>query len=250
MTYSQINSAVVQRRPRQVGLRPGLLLVALGCLLQWAGMVEARSATALALGTGSGGPGEAANVGVQFQGDGVGVALQFDVLFDAARLSAGVAVKSAATIGHEVESSSPSAGVMRVVIYSLGNEPLANGSIAQVSFRVKSPAVAGTFPLVLTNIIVANAAAARVQPVTAANGSVVIRDSLAPVMELPMIAGNGQVTLRVRGQDGLQYTVQASTDLATWQNLATGAATGGFYTYTDTTAGTQTYRYYRALLAE
>ena len=56
---------------------------------------------------------------------------------------------------------------------------------------------------------------------------------------------NGQATLAVAGSPGINFIIQASTDLQSWANLATNSATGAFI---DTKAGAYPARFYRVML--
>ncbi len=60
-------------------------------------------------------------------------------------------------------------------------------------------------------------------------------------------AGGGEVTLAWAGVSGRAYTVEYCEDLLTdtWQSLATVIASGQTVTYTDTSAGLATHRFYR-----
>lgn len=205
---------------------------------------KAAAAASIGLGSGTAGPGDAAVLDIQFTGDGSAVALQFDVAFDAKRLAAGFAAGTALTAKHLVSSSVPTPGVARVVIYSLANQALGNGVIATLPFKVLAPAIPGTATLVVSNLLVSSATPARVQPVTATPGSVLIRDSAGPRLQLPSIAANRQATLRVNGVDGKTYTLQGSLDLKVWETVATSVASGGVATFTD--GATRPFRFYRA----
>lgn len=205
---------------------------------------RAFAAASLGLGSGTAGPGDAAVLDIQFTGDGSAVALQFDVAFDAKRLAAGFAAGTALTAKHLVSSSVPTPGVARVVVYSLANQPLGNGVIATLPFKVLAPPVPGTATLVVSNALISTATATRVLPVTSTPGSVLIRDSAGPRLQLPSIAANRQATFRVSGVDGKTYTLQGSTDLRAWETVATSVANGGVATFTD--AATRPFRFYRA----
>jgi hypothetical protein len=55
---------------------------------------------------------------------------------------------------------------------------------------------------------------------------------------------NGQFTLRLHGEDGKRYELQASTDLVTWSTLTTFTAGGDPVVFTDSVAGIPR-RFYR-----
>jgi hypothetical protein len=56
---------------------------------------------------------------------------------------------------------------------------------------------------------------------------------------------NNQATLAVAGSPGINFVIQASTDLKSWGNLTTNSAPG---TFIDTKAGQYPARYYRVML--
>ncbi|HLZ53254.1 MAG TPA: hypothetical protein VKS19_02130, partial [Verrucomicrobiae bacterium] len=62
----------------------------------------------------------------------------------------------------------------------------------------------------------------------------------------PAWLGNGQFRLRVAGTSGESYIIQGSTNLSTWTPLLTNTAT--LYDFTDTSASTFPFRFYRTVL--
>jgi hypothetical protein len=65
--------------------------------------------------------------------------------------------------------------------------------------------------------------------------------------EITRTAQTGHVRLRLSGSPGGSYTIQASTNLSTWNNLATmTAAPDGSFEYTDANAGQFLRRFYRS----
>lgn len=234
---------------RQRGSPPRrAMLRAVGCLLAL-GWMNVLAATTLSLGSPGAGPGEFAGVAVQFQSDASPVALQFDVHFDAARLTPGYAVADQAGTGFLIRSGSSRPGVVRVLVYSDSNRPMVNGTLVTLPLRVVPSALGGGTPLTISNVVLSSSSGTRLEPVTAVGGSVTIRNETSPVFQRPTVSANGQWVLTLNGQDGRSYTLQASTDLATWQPLATVVATGGVAVFNDAPAAGRTHRYYRAVLA-
>lgn len=232
--------AVMRRR----WLRSLARLLALGA----ATAQVVHAASSFTLGSATAGPGEDAQIAVQFQADGNPVAVQFDVQFDPTRLTPGYAVAGQTAVGHVVRSASPAPGVVRVVIYSASNRPLANGALVSLPLRVLASAPGGSTPVSISNGLVSNGAATRLEPVTTAGGSVTIRNEVSPMFQRPTLAANGQLVLTLNGQDGRAYTLQASGDLDSWQSLTTVVASGGVAVFTEAPAAGGVPRFYRAVL--
>ncbi|MBL9128042.1 MAG: hypothetical protein JNL97_10365 [Verrucomicrobiales bacterium] len=227
-------------------------LPALGLLCVWALVANvptnARAAQSLALGSGEAGPGEEVRLELRFAPESDPVALQCDVRFDAARLAPGFAVAGPAAGGYEIRSALPESGVLRVIVYSSRNRTIAGGVVALLPFRVLTGAPEGATALVLSNVVVSSAAAARLLPVSTQAGAVTIRDSSGPAFRRPVLAANGRLELVLNAQDGRTYALQVSGDLKSWQTLATSVASGGTAVFGDTPSTTGGPRFYRALL--
>ena len=67
-----------------------------------------------------------------------------------------------------------------------------------------------------------------------------------PNMTLLGRAGNGQISLRLTGQNGRKFALEASTNLLNWTGLITNLVTTGSFDYVDTGAPAFTRRLYRA----
>jgi hypothetical protein len=59
-------------------------------------------------------------------------------------------------------------------------------------------------------------------------------------------AGNGQTSLRLTGQNGSKFAIEASTNLVNWTALNTNLVTDGSFDHVDTGAPAFTRRLYRA----
>lgn len=132
-------------------------------------------------------------------------AMQVDVLYDSALLSAGTPVAGAGLADHVVASIEPVAGLLRLVIYSPTNALLAVGEVARVPFTAAVGAAPGVTPLDPTAVEVATPAAGNVLPVSAASGSIHI---FALQANLAVQLGAG-ATLVANG-DPLSYTLVAN----------------------------------------
>ena len=58
-----------------------------------------------------------------------------------------------------------------------------------------------------------------------------------PSLHLLAPGGQGAATVRLTGQDGFRFAVDASANLETWLPVATNTVSGGFADYTDAEAG-------------
>jgi len=216
-------------------------------LLIFLAAVSAVADTTITIGNGSGLSGTTVLVPVQFQTDANVVALQFEVRFDATRLSSGAATAGSALNGHLVNSAETTPGSHRVVIYSLANTRLTNGILVSIPFTIAPNATNGTATLSVTNVILADASAAAVGTGVLAAGGLTIT---APVRLGAIVrADDGKVQFQLTGAVGQSYIVQGSVDLAQWSNLSTNIATGAVVSFTDTAAVNFSRRFYRVLLA-
>ncbi len=209
-------------------------------------MASARAATQLALGSVSAGPGEMADVPLTFQSDADPVAAQVDIHYDAERLVPGFANSGSPGAFPTVISAVLSPGVVRVVLYSIENFPLPDGRVAVMPFRVLQGAPEGPSEITVSQAIVADESATRLTPVNTASGAVIVRADRAPMLQMPVVSASGQVVLTVEGTAGLTYTIQVSSDLVQWTDLASGVAADGILTHADTLAPGQSPRFYRA----
>lgn len=68
-----------------------------------------------------------------------------------------------------------------------------------------------------------------------------------PALEPPVSQGNGQLRVRLLGEAGLNYELQASTDLASWTSLGTNRASASTLDFLDQ-PGSLPRRHYRAIV--
>jgi hypothetical protein len=66
-----------------------------------------------------------------------------------------------------------------------------------------------------------------------------------PKLDPPVFIAGGQHRIRANGPNGLRYSLDVSTNLATWAPLRTNLITGGFADYTNANAG-RVQQHYRA----
>jgi hypothetical protein len=67
-----------------------------------------------------------------------------------------------------------------------------------------------------------------------------------PRLETFGYSGNGPFPLRVVGQSGARFAIDATTNLTVWTALKTNVITDGYFDYVDSSAPAFTRRYYRA----
>ena len=68
----------------------------------------------------------------------------------------------------------------------------------------------------------------------------------APRLETPGYSGNGPFLLRVLGQSGERFAIDATTNLTVWTALKTNVITDGYFDYVDSSAPAFMRRHYRA----
>jgi len=68
----------------------------------------------------------------------------------------------------------------------------------------------------------------------------------APRLEVLDRLGNGQFLLRVLGQSGERFAIEATTNFTEWTALKTNVITDGSFEYLDSSAAAFSRRYYRA----
>jgi hypothetical protein len=123
-----------------IGLAMALLLPASG-----------QAVPVLSVGSATGQPGTTVDVPISFANDSNIVALQMDVLFDPAEVTAGVPVIGPGVVtDHEIDSSLVAAGQLRIIIYSPTSTILASGDVAVIPFTLAVSVVAPV-PLDLAN---------------------------------------------------------------------------------------------------
>jgi hypothetical protein len=67
-----------------------------------------------------------------------------------------------------------------------------------------------------------------------------------PSLAAPVLLPNGSAQLTLNGSAGMNYTVQASSNLANWTPLASFVATNAAMAVVDPTATNFSHRFYRA----
>jgi len=66
-----------------------------------------------------------------------------------------------------------------------------------------------------------------------------------PILLSPHHQPDGNVSFAVQGTDGVNYVVEASTNLTTWIPVSTNVPSGGLFQFVDSTATNQPFRFFR-----
>jgi hypothetical protein len=202
------------------------------------GVTDLHAGTRLVVGGARGMAGTTVSIPVILRSDANVVALQADVLFNTNSLSAGSVTAGAVSANHVVASSRPTAGVQRLLLYSLNNKVLSNGVLANLSFTVAPGSYPEALRLAVTNVMLVTASAT---PVLSTNvpGVIVIN----PVVIHP--AGDVNFFLTVVPNES--YMVQGSVDMVQWLDLGLVETPSAIIEFTDTNAQVFPYRFYRAV---
>ncbi|MBL9136994.1 MAG: hypothetical protein JNK85_14075 [Verrucomicrobiales bacterium] len=204
-----------------------------------------HAATLIALGTAGAGPGETAMVPVRLQSDSAQVALQFDIRFDPAQLRPGTALTLSGATTTVALSSSPQAGLQRIVVYTRDGSALGTGDIANLTWYVPPNAGPSQATLSVTNAIVSDRSATAAPVVSTSNGVITIRSDTAPVLQDATVVA-GQFVVRLLGQSGKPYRLQSSSDLIQWNEVGQGSPVDGVMTFRDPILPNRNQRFYRA----
>ncbi len=209
--------------------------------------IVSQGAALLEVGTAVGQPGSTTRLPIRLQSDTPVVAGEFEVLHQSPYLDGESAEPGNPATGHRVLSANPTSGRQRVVIYSLENEALRDGSIVQLPYRIAANAPKGVVSVSLTNAQFVAADGTLVEPISQASGQLTITLVAPAIFNSITRQASGVVELHLSGTAGETYTVQWSSALgAAWSNLSTNVATNGIIQVQDATAG-ETQRYYRAV---
>ena len=198
--------------------------------------------TSLSVGNAPGYPGATISVPVTLRQSGNAVAAQFDVTFNSGKVSALDALRGERLTNHIIRSRQIAPGVERVLIYSLNNAgmPQTNVTVANVPFTVAPTEFVGSGPLTPNNVILAEADATALAPVSANSGTIFVRPANR--------TQDGTVQFFLPSQPDTRYLIQATTDFLNWVNLTNTIALGNFMDLVDTDAASYPHRFYRWIL--
>ena len=194
----------------------------------------------LNVGVAPGFPGATVSVPVTLrQPSGRVVAAQFDLAFDASKVSALAALRGEGLTNHVIRSRQIAPGVERVLIYSVANAPVTptNVTMANVPFAVSPTEYVGSGPLLPGNVLLAQADASPLEPVNLGSGTIFVR----AVNLLP----GGEAQFFLPATPNQRYAIQATTNFVNWLNISTNTATSSFLDLLDVDAARYPYRFYR-----
>ena len=200
--------------------------------------------TSLSIGHARGFPGATVSVPVSISNATNLAGAQFDVAFDANRVSPAPATPASHVPGLVVRSRVVAPGVARLLLYSLDNAALARvteATVARLPFVVSPTEYIGSGPLTPTNVILGNASGAQIAPASVNAGAIFI----SPVT----LVSNGQARVFFPSIAGQNYILQATTNFINWVDLSTNSASGDSLDFIDPEAPFYQARFYRTQLS-
>lgn len=164
------------------------------------------------------------------------VALQADLRFDTANLAFGGVSPTQLAASHVVASSELAPGLRRVLLYSPGNVPLADGVLANLAFTLASTALPRTLAVSLTNVMLVTANPSLVPSLN--SGGLVVMNPI-------LIGSDGSAQFFLNARPGSTNVVQASTNLDLWTDIGAAIPSSTSLEFIDTNATRFPYRFYR-----
>lgn len=188
-------------------------------------------------------PGSTVSVPLSFSHTGIVAAVQYDLSYNPARMTAG-ALQAGVISNHLILRSRQIApGVHRVLLYdgSVGLLPT-NTVVGGLPFTVPAGQLSGGGRIAISNAVVSSLSATSVIPVRSLHGAVLV--------ETVYRAPDGVVDLFLTVQSNRMYVVQATTNFVNWVNIATNFATLDYVIAQDLDAVNHSARFYRAVSGE
>lgn len=164
------------------------------------------------------------------------VALQADLVLSGGDVSVGTFSAGPALMGHVVRSAEPGVRAHRVLVYSLNNSAITNGSVVTVPCTVAANTYAN-IAITLTNVVLATAEGTAVAVQTVSGGI-----AITPVF----VRSDGNVDGFLNVTPEHEYVIQGSTNLIDWEDVMTRSATSSLLEFIDLEAHRFPYRFYRA----
>ena len=210
-----------------------------GCVLLALVTVRLFSQAALKAGIVQGYPGITVSVPVLASNVPNVTAMQFDVAYDATKISAGDSILGLRLTNHSIRSHEITPGLQRVIIYSLANSTLGrtNPQAAVIPFAVSPNERVSSGPIVPSRVMLSLPNASAVAPTVTTTGEIFI----VPTYVLP----DGSAQFFFQSLPGSNYVVQASGNLVDWTNISTNMATSDFLDLVDADAVFYPWRFYR-----
>jgi hypothetical protein len=208
---------------------------------------SAFGAAQIKIGEGAADNGGTGFVPVTLTSDSPAVALQFDLLYDAALVTAVTPVLKDPSAKHTVSASFPREGVQRILVYSLLNTPLTNGNVINLQFSPKPSSAGRSVSLIASNAIVASAAGTRITPVDLVSGKFSTSADTGSKFTSITLLTTGPVEIVLKAAEGRVFAFQSSPNLRDWTAFTTNTVPAGGLLKINAAAASQTgNRFYRA----
>lgn len=185
-------------------------------------------------------PGSTVNVPLATSHTGVVSAVQYDLSYHPAKMSAGTLLSGNVSNNFITRSRQIAPGVHRILTYnsSLALLPT-NTVIGELPFTVPAGLLSGGGRITISNAVAASLSATLVAPLRLRHGAVLVE----PVYRGP----DGVVDLFLIVQSNRTYVVQATTNFVSWINIATNFAGFDYLVEQDPDAVNYQARFYRAV---
>jgi hypothetical protein len=209
--------------------------------------VEGDSPVQIILGNPMAQAGSKVSVPADLSGQRKAVGLQFDVRFDSTRLSALAVSRGAAAMDHVIVTALPAIGMQRIVIFSPINSQLREGSVVDLLYQLTALKSGESSPLILYNVIIADAAGNKIEPFILINGSITVTQGNLPQLGSIVFSPDGQIHFEVSSSDNGIFLIQTSTDLFNWVDAGHVEVVNGYARFSDKSISTVGQRFYRAV---
>ncbi len=176
------------------------------------------------------------------------VGVQIDLVYPASELALGTPQGGAALDNHVLKSAEIAPGRRRFLVYSGRNQILRGGTVVEIPVTHIGASSTGTFPIVLTNAIVATPAALAERPLNVFSSEFVLGGSGPPSLSAVSVGIDGRIRFLLEGADGETYQIEGSMDLRTWIDLLRLTLTGTQVAVEDLPPAGVLHRFYRARL--
>ena len=208
-------------------------------IIVWLSWNVALAQNSLIIGSRPATPGATVSVPFLLTDPSNAVALQFDFQFDSSKVTNALPVANASLSNHILRTASYLDGSRRVVIYSPVNAALSSNTLMSVPVTLSPNERVSSSLNSPFNVIVGRINGTALAPVYVYPGTVFVR----PV--IPQTNGSAQCFLHVT--PGLNYVLQASTNLVNWTPVSTNFANDIYVEMFDPDSALYPTRFYRAL---
>ena len=202
-----------------------LLLGSFGLYLAFTSHAQVQ----VALPVGGADAGQSVLLPVQIQPSATLAGVQCDILFDASKLACDSAQFVAGTSGVVVDGANVQSNQFRLLAYAPLGRPLTNGVTCALAFRILPGAASGETPLTAsTNFVYGSSSLTQLASDSPANGIVVIGDAFLSGDVITLTSSGMLWQFHATNEPaGSAYVTLASTNLVTWQALATNTVVNG-----------------------